>query len=332
MAITRYGDPGVSPRTEAYAAVEMLRHATPHIVLDRLGLSKPMPKNKSQTIRFRRPRVFGPATAPLQEGVTPNATQFRYDDVETSLKQYGMIVEITDVIEDTHEDPVLNDAAAAAGENIGRTIEALTFGTLIAGSSVFYNNGAARNAVNTAITLNRIRAVIRFLQAQKAMPFTRILDSSVKFSTRWVEAGFIAVAHTDLAADIRNLAGFIPVAAYGTRTVVHENELGTVENVRFILSSDFTKWADGGGAVNGMVSTAGTAADVYPVLFFGRDAFATVALRGEGAVNPSIIRPGTRTKSDPLGQRGYIGWKTWHSTVILNNLWMARLEVSATAI
>lgn len=332
MAITRYNDPGISPRTEAYAAVEMLRHATPHIVLDRLGLTKPMPKNKSQTIRFRTPRVFGAATVPLQEGVTPNATQFRYDDVETSLRQYGMIVEITDVIEDTHEDPVLNDAAAAAGENIGRTIEALTFGTLIAGTSVFYNNGAARNAVNTAITLNRIRAVIRFLKAQKAMPFNRILDASVKYATRWVEAGYVAVAHTDLEADIRNLAGFLPVAGYGTRSTIHEYELGTVEGVRFILSADFSKWPGGGGAVNGMVSTGGSAADVYPVLFFGKDAFATVPLRGEGAVNPSIIRAGTRSKSDPLGQRGYIGWKTYHASLILNQLWMARLEVSATAI
>lgn len=332
MPITRYNDPGVSPRTEAYAAVEMLRHATPHIVLDRLGKQTPMPKNKSQTIRWRRPRTFGALTAPLAEGVTPNATQFRYDDVSANLKQYGMVAEITDVIEDTHEDPVLNDMAAAAGENIGRTIEALTFGVLIAGTSVFYANGVARNQVNTAITLNKIRAVMRFLKAQKADMHTRVLDSSVRFSTRWVEAAYIAVAHSDLEADIRNLAGFLPTAAYGTRSLVHDNELGTVENTRFILSSDFSKWADAGGLINGMVSTSGTNADVYPVLFFGRDAFGTVTLRGEGAVNPTIIPPGQRTKDDPLGQRGYVGWKTWHATAILNQLWMARLEVAATAL
>jgi N4-gp56 family major capsid protein len=310
----------------------MLRHATPHIVLDKLGRQTPMPKNKSQQIRWRRPRTFGAVKAPLQEGVTPNATQFRYDDVSAILKQYGMVAEITDVIEDTHEDPVLNDMAAAAGENIGRTIEALTFGVLIAGTSVFYANGAARNAVNTAITLNKIRAVVKFLKAQKAEPVNRILDSSVRFATRWVEAGYVAVCHTDLEPDIRNLAGFQPVAAYGTRSTVHEMELGTVESVRFILSADFSKWADAGGLINGMVSTSGVNADVYPVLFFGRDAFGTVALRGEGAVNPTIIPPGQRTKDDPLGQRGYVGWKTWHTTAILNQLWMARLEVSATNI
>ena len=332
MAITRSFDPGVSQRTEVYAAVKMLEAAAPVIVLDRLGSTQPMPKNKGTTIVWRRARPFAPIKVPLEEGVTPNATQFRYDDVPARLQQYGQVVEVTDVIEDTHEDPVLNDAAEKAGENIGRTIEALTFGTLIGGTSVFYANGSVRTAVNTAITLNKIRAVVRFLQAQKAMPITRILDSSVKYATRWVEGGYIAVAHTDLAPDIRNIAGFLPVAAYGTRTLVHPNELGTVENVRFILSPDFTNWPGGGGAVNGMVSSDASKADVYPVLFFGRDAFGTVPLRGEGAVEPTIIRSNVRTKDDPLGQRGYVGWKTWHAAAILNQLWMARLEVSATAL
>lgn len=332
MAITRSFDPGVSQRTEVYAAVKMLEAAAPVIVLDRLGSTQPMPKNKGTTIVWRRARPFAPIKVPLEEGVTPNATQFRYDDVPARLQQYGQVVEVTDVIEDTHEDPVLNDAAEKAGENIGRTIEALTFGTLIGGTSVFYANGTVRTAVNTAITLNKIRAVVRFLQAQKAMPITRILDSSVKYATRWVEGGYVAVAHTDLAPDIRNIAGFLPVAAYGTRSLIHPNELGTVENVRFILSPDFTNWAGGGGAVNGMVSSDGSKADVYPVLFFGRDAFGTVPLRGEGAVEPTIIRSNVRTKDDPLGQRGYVGWKTWHASAILNQLWMARLEVSATAL
>jgi N4-gp56 family major capsid protein len=310
----------------------MLKAATPVIVLDRLGATQPMPKNKGQVIVWRRARTFTPVDVPLQEGVTPNATQFRYDDVPARLRQYGQVVEITDVIEDTHEDPVLRDAAEKAGENIGRTIEALTFGTLVSGTNVFYQNGAARNAVNTAITLNRIRAVVRMLQAQKAAPITRILDSSVKFSTRWVEGGYVAVAHTDIEPDLRNLAGFLPVAAYGTRTLIHENEVGTVEKVRFILSPDAPSWPGDGGAVNGMVTTNGLAADVYPVLFFGRDAFGTVPLRGEGAIEPSIIRSNVRTKDDPLGQRGYVGWKTWHAAAILNQLWMARLEVATTAL
>jgi N4-gp56 family major capsid protein len=136
MAVTKSTDSGISQRTNVYAEREMLKHAGPVTVLDKFGLAKRMPKNKSETVKFRRPKVFSEVTTPLVEGVTPNTTAFEYEDVSVSLKQYGMVVGITDVIEDTHEDPVLNDATMQAGENIGRTMEALTYGVLKAGTNV----------------------------------------------------------------------------------------------------------------------------------------------------------------------------------------------------
>lgn len=331
MTATRYGDAGVSPRTNVYAERQMLKHAGPVRVLDKFGLTRPMPKNKTQTIKFRRPKVFTEVTTPLVEGVTPSATQFSYEDVEGSLKQYGMLVEITDHIEDTHEDPVLNDATVQAGENIGRTLEALDYGVLRAGTNVFYSNGSSRSDVNQPIALTKVRAVLRSLRAQKAMKITRILDGSVNYQTRPIEASYVAVHHTDLDADIRNLPGFTPVAEYGSRKPISEYELGSVEDVRFICSPDLDPFTgEGNGTLNGMVSAGSSNVDVYPVLFFGKEAYGTVPLRGQGAVSPTVLRPGVRDKSDPLGQRGYVGWKTWHLTLILNQNWMARLEVGAT--
>jgi N4-gp56 family major capsid protein len=336
MTVTRYSDAGISPRTNVYAERQMLKHAGPVRVLDKFGMMRPMPKNKTQTIKFRRPKVFTAATTPLVEGVTPTTTQFSYEDVETTLKQYGMLIEITDVIEDTHEDPVLNDATVQAGENIGRTLEALDYGILKAGTNAFFANGTSRTDVNTPISLAKQRAVVRALKAQKAMKISRILDGSVNFATKPIEASFVAVHHTDVEQDIRNLPGFTPVAQYGSRKPISEYEIGSVEDVRFICSPDLDPIADGGGTKGGsgtdMVSTGGTSADVYPVLFFGKEAYGIVPLRGQGAVSPTILRPGVRDKSDPLGQRGYVGWKTWHTAVILNQVWMARLEVAVTAL
>ena len=336
MTATRYTDAGVSPRTNVYAERQMLKHAMPVRILDKFGMLRPMPKNKTQTIKFRRPKVFTAATTPLVEGVTPSATQFRYEDVSASLKQYGEVVEITDVIEDTHEDPVLNDASQQAGENIGRTMEALDWGVLRAGTNVFYSNGTARTSVNTPLTLSKQRAVIRALKAQKAYKITRVLSASVNYGTKAVEAAYVAVHHTDVEQDIRELAGFTPVAEYGNRKPINEYELGSVEDVRYICSPDLEPFADGGGALGGsgtnMVSTSGTSSDVYPILYIGRDAYGLVPLRGQGAVSPSILRPGVKSKSDPLGQRGYVGWKAWHTSVILNQVWMARLEVAVTAL
>lgn len=331
---TRYTDGGISPRTNVYAAGKMLMYAGPVLVLEKFGAMKEMPKNKTQTIKFRRPKVFAAVTAPLVEGVTPTATRFQYEDVPATLRQYGMVVEITDVIEDTHEDPVLNDATEQSGDNIGRTVEKLTYGVVKAGTNAFYANGTARNAVNTTVSLNKQRKVIRALKAQKAMKFTKVLDGSVKFKTQPIEACYPAVGHTDCESDIRNLQGFVPVSEYGARNTMSPHEIGAVEDVRYVLSPDLDPWIDAGGAYadsgTDMVSTSGTSADVYPLLYFGKEGFGCVPLRGFQSVDPTIISAGQKTKDDPLGQRGYVGWKTWFTAVILNQLWLARLETAVT--
>jgi N4-gp56 family major capsid protein len=73
------------------------------------------------------------------------------------------------------------------------------------------------------------------------------------------------------------------------------------------------------------------AADVYPVLFVAADAYGIVPLQGEGAVTPMVKNPGKPSDSDPLGQRGFVSWKTYQTAIILQPLWMARLETACTA-
>ena len=329
---TRYTDPAISTRTNVYAARQMLKHQMPVIVLDRFGKVKPMPKNKTQRIKFRRPRVFDAVDEPLVEGITPRATQFRYEDVEGVLRQYGQLVEVTDHIQDTHEDPVLNDATVQCGENIGRTFEKLRWGVLRAGTNVFYTNGTARSAVNTVFSLNKQRAVTRALKAQKSMKFTRILSGSVDISTTPIEASYIGVAHTNLEHDIRETASFIPVAKYGTRKPMHDSEIGAIEDVRYCLSPDLDEFLGAGASGGSNVLETNSNADVYPILYFGMDAYGQVPLRGREAVMPAIVPVNQRDKSDPLAQRGYVGWKGWHLTLILNQAWMARLETAVKAL
>ncbi len=333
MPITRSGDAGISQRTTTYAERVALKHAPPVMVLAKFATPVRMPANKGTNIKFRRPKTFAAVLTPLVEGVTPNTTVFEYEDVSTSLKQYGMVGGITDVVEDTHEDPVLNDMAAMMGENIGRTQEALNYGVMKAGTQVMYANGAARANVNTVLTISKQRAAIRTLKNQKGMKITSILGGSPDHNTTPIEAAYIAVAHTDLDSDIRNLPGFVPTSEYGTRQTIAPEEIGSVEDVRYILSADLTPFLNAGGAYGGtVVSTGASAADVYPILYLAKDAYAAVSVRGAGSVEVSIIPVGQKTKDDPLGQRGYAGWKFWWAGLITNQAWMVRLEVAATAL
>ena len=331
MPITTYGD--VSPRVGIIAEVKMLEHAEPILVLQKFGDPKPQPKNKGQVIKFRRPVPFAAATTPLTEGVTPSSQKMAYQDVSVTLAQYGAWTEISDVIDDTHEDPVLQDVQMLLGEQAAETFEVLTWGVLCGGTNVIYANGTARNQVNTPISLNKLRLASRSLKKQRAKKITKILSPSVNVNTKPVEAAFVVVAHTDCDSDIRGLAGFKSVAEYGTRQPLCPEEIGSVEEFRFVLSPVLASLPDAGGAKGSMVSTGGTSADVYPMLVLSQNCFGIVPLKGNGgpgSIVPMILNPNTPRGGDPLGQRGSASWKSWFAAVRLNELWLCRIEVAVT--
>lgn len=330
MATTNYSS--LSQRTTAFAAKEMLAHAEPILVLSKFGMAKPMPKNKADTVKFRRPIPLALATTPLTEGVPPTSKAMQYEDVTVQLSQYGDVVEITDVVEDLAEDPVLKDSAMLCGEQAAETIETLMWGVISAGTNVFYQDGVAgRASVDNKLSLGTQRAITRHLKAERAKKVTSMLSSSVKYGTEAVDAAFIAFAHTDCEADIRDMAGFVPTEKYGSMKAL-PYEIGKVEDVRYVLSPVLAPIADAGGtaATNGMVSTSGTNADVYPVVYISKDAYGHVALKGAEAMTPTILNPGTPSKSDPLGQLGYVGWKTYHKSFIANEAWLVRAEVAVS--
>lgn len=327
MAQTAYGD--ISPRTAAYAEKELLKRGLPFLVLEKFGQAKTLPEASSKVIKFRRYSALPNTPAALTEGVTPAGQTLAVTDITATLSQYGDKVTITDVILDTHEDPVLNEAVNLLGEQAAQMIEKMRFGVLKAGTNVLYGNGATRNAVNTAITLQLQRRAVRALKRQNARFITSIVRSTPNYGTENVAPGFVALIHPDLEADVRGLAGFVPAEKYGSMTP-WENELGKVEDVRYVSSTIFEPWADAGAVKGTMLSTSGTNADVYPVLYVARDSYGIVALKGMFAVTPMVVNP-KPSDSDPLAQRGHVGWKAMQTAVILNDAWMVRAEVAATA-
>lgn len=327
MASTAYGD--ISPRTAAYAEKELLKRGLPYLVLEKFGQAKALPEHSTKVIKFRRYNALPNTPSALTEGVTPAGQTLAVTDVTATLVQYGDKVTITDVILDTHEDPTLNESVALLGEQAAQMIEKMRFGILKAGTNVLYANGSARSAVNTAITVTLQRRAVRALKRQNARFITTVVRSTPSYGTENVAPGYVALIHPDLEADVRGLTGFVPAEKYGTMTP-WENELGKCEDVRYVSSTIFEPFADAGGTKGTMLSTSGTSADVYPVLYVARDAYGIVALKGMFAVTPMVVNP-KPSDSDPLAQRGHVAWKAMQTCTILNDAWMVRGEVAATA-
>ncbi len=344
---TNYGD--ISPAVAAYSVVRMLKRAMPYMHLEKFGQTYALPTNSTQTAKFRRYFLSGAtgaagtgsgafyipvATTPLVEGVTPAGSRLANQDYTVTLGQYGDFVTISDVVMDTHTDPVLQQATDILGEQAALSVETLRFNTLKAGTNVFYaNNVGGRSSIITTIALADQRRVTSALNRQNAKKITQVVASTADFNTKSVEAAYMAVCHPDLETAIRGMTGFKAVADYGPHTTPFEGEIGSVEQVRYLCSTVIAPWVDTGGTAvtnNLIYTTANTACDVYPILYFARDAFGIVPLKGKSAMTPMVVNP-KPAPGDPLAQRGTVGWKLYTSTVILQEAWMARLEVGAPA-
>lgn len=341
-----YGD--ISPAVAAWAVVRMLKRAMPLLVFEKFGQTYPLPTNSTQTAKFRRYFLSGAtgaagsgsgdfftplATTPLVEGVTPDGRMLSNQDYTVTLAQYGDYITITDVVNDTHPDNILAEATDILGENAAETVETLRYNVLKAGTNVYYaNQVAGRSTVASTITLADQRRVTTALNRQNAKKITSVVASKPDFNTKSVEAAYVAVVHPDLETDIREMEGFKPVADYGPHTSPWEGEIGSVEQVRYIATTVAKPFEAAGVVVASaptLRSNGGINIDVYPVLYFARDAFGIVPLKGKSSMTPMVVNP-KPAAGDPLAQRGTVGWKLWTATVILQEAYMLRLEVGAT--
>lgn len=328
---------------------EILAHAIPVEVLGITGQNKKMPKNVGDNVVYRRWLPFGAANTNVntenrpavvvanhltQEGVTPTADTMTPVDVSVTLAQYACLYAVTDKTVDLYEDNVPDEMKKQTGERMGLLREMIRYGVLKAGTNVFYAGGTSRATTDEKISLGLLRKVSRNLLSNHGKSITGILAPSANYSTAPVEAGFLVFCHTDCENDIRDLPGFREVAAYGSRKPVHDQEVGSTDRYRFIVSPELAPYADSGAAVGstGLYSTTGSNIDVYPIIVVAEDAWGDVALRGANSMDPTWIPPGQKDKNDPLGQRGYIGAKFYDAAVILNGGWMAVIEAGVKSL
>ena len=326
--LTTYGD--ISPRTAAKTVKGTLKRHLPYLITDRFAQFKPLEKRSGKTMIWRRYLSLSTATTPLMEGVTPSGQKPTYEDIQGSIYQLGDFLELTDVIEDTHEDPVLNEFMDLCMEQARESKEIRNIMMLKAGTNVYYANGSARTDVNTFTSAGQLRKIVRALMNNKAKRYTKILAANPNYNTTPVASSFWAMCDTDCVADLKALTGFTQVKDYPDPSKAIEGEIGACEEIRFVATTLFDAWADGGGAVGTNISTASVASDVYPIIIIARDAYAVIPLRGKSAYHPYVLNPNKPRGGDPLGQRGSVGWKIWHGGAILNETFLMRVEVACT--
>jgi len=306
------------------------------------------PQKQGLEIRHRRYERFPVVDTPIAEGITPDFSSLEHTTLMHTLKQYGSYVNTTDVQMAVAADPVLKIISERQATQAGETIDFLSYKVFRAGTQVKYvgasatarthvdmHIGGVACAVNNpgvSATLGPLQTAIRVLENNDAQKLKSKLKASVGIATEPIRESYIAICHPDLRQDIQALPGFVAVEKYSEQSDAIEGEIGGVEGVRFITTTQATPFKSAGdttGAGAGAVSTDGTNNDVYPVLIIGEDAIGCATLGGMDSLRSKVVMP-KPGPGDPLGQRGTVAWDTFYSCIILQDLNMYRLEVACT--
>lgn len=311
MAITTVAV--LPPAVREYYDRLLLMTAYPQLIHTKFAQKRILPEKMGDTIVFRRYSKLQTVPIPLVDGVTPPGTSLSATDIKARVDFYGNFVTITNQVELTVEDRVLNEAAKLLAQNLAQTMDEVTRDVLASTSSVLQCSNGVNGQTPTELTKADIDAAVKTLLGNDAEMISEVVTGTNAFATAPVRPAFWGYIDTDLLDDLEAIANFLNTSNYAQQGTVLDAEWGSTGNVRWLYTSV------------GSVSSA--AVPVYNNFIIGREAYAVVHLRSE--TGDFYIEPlGSAGAADPLHQRGSVGWQHPFVSRILNDAFM--INVMAT--
>ncbi len=300
----------VPPEVRTYFDRLLLTLARPYYIYDMFAQKRTIPLNSGDQMIFRRYSTFSAATVPLVDGTTPPGDALAVTDFSTQIKWYGNFCVITDQVQFTVQDRVLNEATRVLSLQLGLTIDTLIRNMMVAtASSILCANGINGNTP-TEITTTDIKTAVRALRLGNARLMTKPIPGENRFATSPVRSSYWGFMDVSIQNDLEACADFLSAANYPNPMDALEAEWGSTNNVRWLLST------------NGYSSNASP--PVWSNIILGQEAYGVVKLGSKEA--EFIVKPlGSSGTSDPLNQRGSVGYKYPFATRLLNDNWITRL-------
>lgn len=305
-------DTGLSNEMKTFYSDYLIDLAEPLLVHDQFGQKQPIPKNGGKTIEFRKYSPLAKALTPLTEGVTPNGQKLTMSVITATVAQYGGYVTLSDVLLLTAIDNNLLQATELLASQAGRTLDTVTREVLQGGTNVMYAQGGSARASlaytsassNNNVTFDDIRKAVRALKIQNAPK---------------INGAYVAIVHPDVAYDIMSDPKWVNVKTYSDPDGMYEGEIGKIEGVRFVETTEAKVYKDAGASSR----------DVYGTLVLGANAYGVTEVTG-GGLQHIVKQLGSAGSEDPLNQRATAGWKAIKVAERLVEQYMIRIESTSS--
>ena len=195
---------------------------------------------------------------------------------------------------------VIKNTYALTGKKLGRLISGQTEAEGGEGFPIYHNklrksaNLLLTGIARTALTVKTIAHAVNVLRTRNIEPFE--------------DGKYIGIAYPTAIYNLRQDKTWKEWSKYTTPELMHKGEVGEVENVRFVTSTNFNRFA-----LTGDTQSTSSAA-LFTTVIFGKGAYGATELGGIGW----YTKNGEGETANPLSQYSTIGWKVAMAATTLN--------------
>ncbi len=304
-------DTDIAAEFKTYYDNRLIRKAGPNLVFAQFAVKRPIPQGRGKTIEFRGfHELDTDVTArKLTEGQTPAAQKLQAYTVEATVAWYGGWVGITDVVKTTAIDPMVTEAIDALSSQAEVVLDKIIRNAIVGDDEVaeaYAGSASAESAMTPTankITVADIRRIVNMLKRANAPR---------------IDGAYPLILHTDVSTDLQADEEYKELYHYFKPEKLAAGYVGDVAGARIYESTNvlITKNATSGKAI-------------YHNVLVGQNSYGSVDLKG-GGLRTIIKQLGSGGSSDPLDQRGSVGWKATTVAKVLIPKYLVNYSCCAT--
>ena len=311
------GTPGMSAEMKTYYDMRLIDLVEPELVHAQFGQKRPIPKNGGKIIEFRQFSALPKALKPLTEGVTPDGNKLSVTSKTAEVSQFGGYVTVSDILELTAIDPIIEEATVLISSQAGRTLDTVVRNVLAGGTNVYYAPKSNGTAVITRTGLDKTCLLTPSMVRIAANILKRV-------NAKKIDGKYVCIIHPDVSTDLMGTDEWKDAQKHVHPEKIYEGEIGELYGVRFVETTEAIIWNDSAedDTPEGLA--------VYGCLFIGLNAYGVTDIEG-GGLEHIVKQKGSGGTADPLNQRSTIGWKeNGYTACRLVEEYMLRVECTSS--
>lgn len=267
----------------------------------RFGKKDSMPMHEGDTNKWRRWSNPAAQTVPLIEGADPAPILLSKTDIQVRMKEYGAWITTSSWMTFTGITSDQDEMSDILLDNMRLTIDTLTRD--VASGTASQTTASNGTPTGTFIGKTDLDIIVTNLLVQNTRMIKSQISASTKIATSPIRSSFIGICHTGQRTRLSQVSGFKHVSSYAQTGQQMEDEFGSTDDIRWLLTTNATRTN----------ATTG-----YENLIFGQEFFGTVKIKGNSAAAPLIFTPKDKVGS-PLQRFTTLGWLQNFAAQILND-------------